>query len=363
MTQNRLQWTECTDEFGTVVKNPARQGFYWARTSEDGEPFIAEWREYDKKAGKRWYRHVGETPTDEKKPVLVAELVVAYANAGKTDIEQALSRELTLEERYDEACRDHQRHRNLYPKFDMPVPERRRVEPGDRIEYGALRDCRVVQVRDEGRLVVFSHHNVKSNYGRELDLGTACLAADWYSVVKLPDEPVKVARVREPRIFDSFKTSQLDSLFHKVLNGINDNPDYQRGYVWTYEDKQRLLESLFQGRDIGRFIFVKRPYPQLDELLDGKQRLSTLMDFYLGRLDYRGLYWDELSTRDRDRIESRSVQYAELDGDSFTPADILDIFLEVNAAGVPQSEEHLAGVRARLEALRAAAAQSETSGA
>ncbi len=360
MNPNRLQWTECTDEFGTVVKNPARQGFYWARTSEDGEPFVAEWREYDKKTGKRWYRHVGETPTDEKKPVLLTEVVIAYATASREDIERSLARELTLEERWDAACAEHLRHRNLYPNFDMPVPARRLVKPGDRIEYGALRDCRVVQVRDEGRLVVFSYHNLKSNYGRELDLGTAYMATDWYSVVKLPDEPVKVARVREPRIFDSFRTSQLSSLFHKVLNGIDDNPDYQRGYVWTYEDKQRLLESLFEGRDIGRFIFVKRPYPRRDELLDGKQRMSTLMAFYLGELDYKGLYWDELSARDRDRIESRSVQYAELDGESFTPADVLDIFLEVNAAGVPQSEEHLASVRAKLAELRASQAAETT---
>ncbi len=47
------------------------------------------------------------------------------------------------------------------------------------------------------------------------------------------------------------------------------------------------------------------------------------------------------------------VQIARVDEDRYTRADLLRIFLEVNAGGVPQSDEHLNHVRELLAAEEA----------
>ena len=64
--------------------------------------------------------------------------------------------------------------------------------------------------------------------------------------------------------------------------GLIDNPDYQRGYVWTLEDKQKLIQSIFNRADIGKFVFIEdenyREYRL--EVIDGKQRLRAILDYY-----------------------------------------------------------------------------------
>lgn len=133
-----------------------------------------------------------------------------------------------------------------------------------------------------------------------------------------------------------------------VVRGLDSAPDFQRDYVWTPDDQQRYLDSLMAGRDLGRFIIVNRPYPNRDQVLDGKQRLNCLMMFLRSEISWRGLHWHEMTPGDRSRLENRVVQIAKVDEGRYSKADLLRIFLEVNAGGVPQSDEHLARVREML---------------
>ena len=46
----------------------------------------------------------------------------------------------------------------------------------------------------------------------------------------------------------NFNNSTIESLLHTYYNfGINMNPDYQRDYVWTMEDKLLLIDSIFNN--------------------------------------------------------------------------------------------------------------------
>jgi hypothetical protein len=80
-----------------------------------------------------------------------------------------------------------------------------------------------------------------------------------------------------------YSQRSLDGLVHMFYSfGINMDPDYQRGLVWTLEDKQALIESIFDDVDIGKFVFAQRPFEANApgyEIIDGKQRLSALIDF------------------------------------------------------------------------------------
>ena len=340
-------------DYNDASKDPPRQGFYEVETELD-QTMVAEWREHTPKQGKRWWQYLSDDPTVAKTPQPL-DGVKRWRVVDKKKVDELLKRKLTLAERLDRAYESHRSLRDLedMPK-DLPPPYRQ-LKPGDAIEYGALLDCRVVELRDEGRAVLFQYHDRKKVYGQDVDNGIAYMCGHWTEAIKLETiQPTKLTR--ESTLYGSYSNSDVYSLFSRWMRGLDDCPDYQRGYAWTEADQQRYLESLFEGRELGRFIFVERPFPHREQVLDGKQRLNCLSQFFTSRITYKGKYWHELSARDRATIERRSVQWASLPEARLTRAALLRIFLEVNAAGVPQSEEHLAYVKdllAKEEALEA----------
>lgn len=66
---------------------------------------------------------------------------------------------------------------------------------------------------------------------------------------------------------------------------------YQRDFCWTLEDKQLLVESLYQGIECGRVLIRKRPFDfvktearkggevAFNDVVDGKQRLDAIRGF------------------------------------------------------------------------------------
>lgn len=334
------------NDWKNITTPPARQGFYLVEVKGLEQPVVAEWREYDKKVGKRWWQHVGALPTDEKKPQPLGN-VVAYAKATQDQINRALARELTVEEKIELAYKQYVQHASLYPAYLENPPPGRRIEVGDELELGNLKNVRAVALREEGRVIVYSHHDVRSVYGKQQDNGTAYSAELWIRLVR-KRAPQGPRLVQNSLLTGGFTSGHLWSLLMDVVRGLDSAPDFQRDYVWTEDDQQRYLDSLMAGRDLGRFIIVNRPYPQADVVLDGKQRLNCLMLFLRSEISWRGVFWHEMSPGDRSRLEDRVVQVAKVDEGSYTKADLLRIFLEVNAGGVPQSDEHLAHVRQML---------------
>lgn len=83
-------------------------------------------------------------------------------------------------------------------------------------------------------------------------------------------------------------------------NGIDLNPEYQRGFVWSDERQIGLIDSLFTGWHIPGIIFNKRVNTVLgvrNEIMvciDGKQRLTSVQRFTQGLipcLDANGKKW------------------------------------------------------------------------
>lgn len=336
----RSDWTQIAD------KQPPRQGFYRVCLT-DGKAVVAEWRKRDKQ-GPRWWIHLSDDPTVEK-TAHPLDGVKSWAKASKEAVAQALVREPTVEERIERAYQALLSTERLYPAYTPLPPERRQLRVGDAIEFGSLKDCQVVDLREEGRVVVFSCQSVRQRRDTDEPARTEYRAASWLEVLGQRQFEAQTQQFVQRSPLDSaFSTRSLSSLVHLVMCGLDDQPDFQRGYVWTEEDAQAYLDTVMAGRDLGRFVIVSREYPHNDWLLDGKQRLNCLMRFYRSELSWRGVYWDQLTRRDRRTIEDRMVSVAQLHEKRYTRADLLRIFLEVNTRGVPQSEEHLAKVRALL---------------
>lgn len=226
---------------------------------------------------------------------------------------------------------------------------------GDAVHYGARDDCRVEAVEDDGRKITITYHDRGEAHGRPFDNQRRLpLVVSWLELLPVGIQEDTTFGRDEWRLA-SYSQMLLSSLLHiAYFRGVKDNPDYQRGYVWTQEDKVRLLASIFDGADIGKFLLMEYPHPENRlEVIDGKQRLRAIMDFREGRLAYRGKTWFQLSARDRYLFEDRMVQIATLRREVVKDSDVLWLFLSINRGGVPQTEEHIAHVREVYEeALR-----------
>lgn len=325
---------------------PTRQGIFEVRL-EDGTETVAAWTTTDGSRQKVWHHFPQGRPEDERSTPLVLEGVAAFCTASaqaQNSLDQA--RTSTLQ-RIERAYQGYLSSKATSPLYTSAIPECRRLAVGDSVEMGMLKDSVVVALRRAGQDVVCSFHDTGSRSGTEYDNGTAYRAVHWTDLIARGANK-HTHMTRPPILLDVYRNSMLSSLMHKVQHGLDANPDYQRGYVWTDQDKHNFLESVFEGRELGRFLFVRNEYPQLDAILDGKQRLNCVCEFVESRIAYKGVYFHEMSRQDRRRVENRSVQFAELPGVNMTKAVLLEIFLQVNAAGVPQSEEHLTHVRELL---------------
>lgn len=137
-----------------------------------------------------------------------------------------------------------------------------------------------------------------------------------------------------------------------IIDSNGEEVFYQREFVWTLEDKQMLIESVYNNIDIGKIITRKRSYKWcLDrkdkdvayrDIVDGKQRLSTLLDFVSNKFpDKKGYYFKDFSILAKSKFMSfSSLGYGEI-GENASDQDVIEVFLSVNIKGVPVSTEHI----------------------
>ena len=152
----------------------------------------------------------------------------------------------------------------------------------------------------------------------------------------------------------NYYNSTIESLLNKhYAFGVDFDPDYQRDYVWDQKDKELLLDSVFKNIDIGKFVFICIPVEKWIErgfgyeILDGKQRLSTLIEFYENKLTYKGKYYNDLSKMDKWAFTEHAVAMAEVsETDKKT---VLKYFLMLNRTGKFMDESHLTEIEKMMD--------------
>jgi hypothetical protein len=222
---------------------------------------------------------------------------------------------------------------------------------GEEVVVGNLSECKIEEILMGGRLLHISRHDRGESYGKPWDNQRRVPILRWWLDVE-PISPVEETNFRRPRVNTDFIQTSMDSLLYMAYHrGLITSPDYQRDYVWTLEDKQRLIRSIFDRADIGKFVFLERPYPENRlEVVDGKQRLSAIMEFYEGRFAFEGKTYFQLSNDDKSAFTDIMIQMARLNSEYIKKSDVLWLFLCINAGGVPQTEEHVARARKLYEA-------------
>lgn len=83
------------------------------------------------------------------------------------------------------------------------------------------------------------------------------------------------------------------------------DPEYQRRHRWNTERKSRLIESFLMNVPVPPVFLYERDLARF-EVMDGRQRLTTLSDFYADRFKLTGLeYWPELNDRTYSQLPSK----------------------------------------------------------
>lgn len=157
--------------------------------------------------------------------------------------------------------------------------------------------------------------------------------------------------------------TSLDKMFQGWINDYGPmdlTPDFQRGHVWTDEQRIHYLENALRGIvSAGGFIIqlnspnwenhaYKGELPRGFQCIDGLQRLTTVIEFMKGNIKPFGLTpqdleLSEFNVKSRFRFLFQIYDFA-------NRADLLQHYLDLNAGGTPHSKEEIERVRALRDA-------------
>lgn len=127
----------------------------------------------------------------------------------------------------------------------------------------------------------------------------------------------------------------------------------QRDFVWTLDQKRELINSVLIGRHIPHCAIVNIVDPNdsrkdILQIIDGKQRLSSMIDFYKNKftikIDGAKYLLKDLPADYQTAISHYHFRYYVVNepyGEPMTDAQKITWFKYINFAGTPQDEEHL----------------------
>lgn len=152
-----------------------------------------------------------------------------------------------------------------------------------------------------------------------------------------------------------------------VLNEYGDTIDFdvylpsidknlQRPFCWNLEQKQELIFSVIKGIEISNIAVVitkrRETNSLLIEVIDGKQRISTLIAFCKGEfpitVNGKDYFFNDLDEKVQYIFNSftfKSNRAYNNPETLITDADKLDWFEMINFAGVPQDAQHIKNLR------------------
>lgn len=135
---------------------------------------------------------------------------------------------------------------------------------------------------------------------------------------------------------------------------LNIDPDYQRGHVWSEGQSAAFVGHKLEGGDSPTLTIQRWSANPVDELVDGRQRLLSILHFVEGHIpallsDGHSYFLREWSPEDQQIIprsldlilRARVVRLP-------TRADVLRFYLRLNRGGSIHTDTEIARVRTLL---------------
>jgi hypothetical protein len=135
------------------------------------------------------------------------------------------------------------------------------------------------------------------------------------------------------------------------------NPDFQRGYVWTLEQKVRYVEYVLQGGQSGRDLYTNNPCWNKSGtpgdknwwyvLVDGKQRLNAVLGFLSNEFPIFGVSYYRDYT---DRLSIVRTSFRWHVNDLATYPEVLQWYVDLNRGGTIHTDQEIERVWALKQA-------------
>lgn len=121
-------------------------------------------------------------------------------------------------------------------------------------------------------------------------------------------------------------------------------PPFQRGLVWTVQQKVKLIESLYMGLPVGSIVWnqTRTGGPCDAWLLDGQQRVTAIVGWLSGDFAVSGWRYPDLPEIERrhfDRIGIENIQ-TEIE-DEATCREVYDRLVYGGTAHEPKEASHV----------------------
>ncbi|QUH21803.1 DUF262 domain-containing protein [Alkaliphilus sp. B6464] len=137
--------------------------------------------------------------------------------------------------------------------------------------------------------------------------------------------------------------------------GLDMNPDFQRGHVWTEKQQIKYIEFILKGGKTGRVIYLNHPnwmgsFEPTDigfVCVDGLQRVTAIRRFVNNEFKVLGHYFNEFEGSTR-VLQNMRINVNNLK----TREEVLQWYLEMNEGGTPHTKEELDKVKNMLKELK-----------
>lgn len=128
------------------------------------------------------------------------------------------------------------------------------------------------------------------------------------------------------------------------------NPDFQRGHVWSRDQKISYIEFCLRGGKTGREILFNCPGWMVDYrgpmvLVDGKQRIEAWRGFLANEFPVFDSYFHEY--KDPDLVDQYGLTF--MVNDLPNRAEVLKWYIDLNSGGTVHSREEIDRVKLLLE--------------
>lgn len=221
------------------------------------------------------------------------------------------------------------------------------------VHNGGFISASIVDVIEDDIYEVRITYETTKPYSSEKVIETRLRIMGWYNIFKSVNENCDIELGEDLRL--NFMQQQVSSLIESYIIsfGVDFNPSYQRDLVWELKDEQKLIESVFNRVDIGKFVFIHLGYGSdlMYEVLDGKQRLTALYRYFTDQFTYKGYYYSELPWRLKYTFEDTAIAVACTHKENLDEKSILNYFLKLNTSGKPMDVNHLNKIEKRFKEL------------
>ena len=232
------------------------------------------------------------------------------------------------------------------------------ISIGDVVYVDGLKDTKVVwefEVRGSDVFAIVESYNASMESKVLVDL-----------VRKEPREDVACVlanRGKEKSTMSNLKVAVVTSDIRKFLDLYVDgeydfNPCYQRGLVWSLEQKQAFILALFSGSTYLKPTFLFNGWSsdiKAYEVIDGKQRLNTVIEFVKGQFSVNDYYYKDLGLADVTKFSRTPMEYTVIEyydnvkGMVEMPLEQrVELFLQLNEYGQRVDQIHLDKIKSEF---------------